>query len=42
MGTLVERMRQLHDAVWVEQFAVDDGGLRCDRCSYRAAPEDVM
>ncbi len=28
MDTLVERMRQLHDAGWAEQFAVDDGGLR--------------
>ena len=41
MDTLVERMRQLDDAGWVEQFAVDDGGLRCDSCSCWAAPEDV-
>ena len=41
MDTLVERMRQLHDTARVEQFAVDDVGLRCDSCSCWAAPANV-
>lgn len=41
MDTVVERMRQLHDAGWVAHFAVDNGGLRCDSCASWAAPEDV-
>jgi len=41
MDTLVERMRQLKDRGWVEQLAVEDGGLRCDSCACWAAPEGV-
>jgi hypothetical protein len=41
MDTLGERMRQLHDAGWVDQLSVDDRGLRCDGCGCWAAPEDV-
>jgi hypothetical protein len=41
MDTLGERMRQLHDAGWVDQLSVDDRGLRCDGCGCWAGPEDV-
>ncbi|MEO8265642.1 MAG: hypothetical protein ABI706_09055 [Ilumatobacteraceae bacterium] len=42
MDTLSERMRQLHDAGWTAQFAVDDGSLTCGNCAARYAAEDVV
>ena len=41
MDTLVDRMRELDAAGWIEQLSVNDGGLRCDGCRCWARPEDV-
>ena len=42
MDTLSERMRQLQDAGWTEQFAVDDGWLTCGNCAARYTAEEVV
>lgn len=42
MDTLGERMRELRADGWVEEFSVDDTGVRCDACRRWAAPEDVV
>jgi hypothetical protein len=41
MDTLSERMRQLTDAGWVEQFAIDAGRLICGNCAERYTAEEV-
>lgn len=42
MDTLGDRMRELRANGWVEEFSVDDTGVRCDACRRWAAPEDVV
>ncbi len=42
MDTMSERMRQLHDAGWTEQFSVDGGRLICGNCDESASPEEVV
>ena len=42
MDTLSERMRQLTDAGWVEQFTIDEGWLTCDNCAGRYTAEEVV
>ena len=42
MDTLGDRMRELRANGWVEEFSVDDAGVRCDACRRWAAPEDVV
>lgn len=41
MDTLVDRMRTLQAAGWVEELSVSRGGVRCDGCGCWAAPENV-
>lgn len=42
MDTLGDRMRELRADGWIEEFSVDDAGVRCDACRRWAAPEDVV
>jgi hypothetical protein len=41
MDTLVDRMRELQTAGWIQQLSVSDDGVRCNGCGCWAAPEDV-